>query len=600
MDIDIEDINRKYDETIQRKFETPSEDDICKLTPLVHDILETRPQNQNQLKFIKTKHGFTGKNSFIYQVFTQLPIAEDQTLNVIIRDILKIKKCKSHSGVLVITVFTSPYPEYIDKTTGQKKIQAFSCQWNCAYCPNEPGQPRSYLKGEPGVLRANKNQFDAVKQMHDRMHALYLIGHPVDKLEVIVLGGTWVSYPEEYREQFCRDLYYAANIFDCLLTNKSPLRLPLTLSEEKRINHTAASRVIGLTLETRPDTINEQEIKRLRMYGCTRVQLGIQHLDEYVLTKIKRHCPTTKLVNALKMLKDCGFKVDGHFMPNLPYSSPEKDYDMFMNKLLGTNFPVPQRKTKYLGTDLWEIYNISHPDFQVDQWKVYPCATVPWTEIEHWYRSGEYVPYSEDDLVDILLNMKAVVFPWIRLNRIVRDIPTDYIIASSDKPNLRQELTKILADEGKRCNCIRCREIKLEQWDGTYNTIVREYNASDGTEYFISAESTDLKKLYGFVRLRIPKMNCDTHVFPELQECALIRELHVYGQLQIVNAQTNHVQHKGIGKKLMSLAEKIAVYEKGAKKMAVIAGEGTKPYYQSIGYIETRDDGSYMLKCLRK
>jgi ELP3 family radical SAM enzyme/protein acetyltransferase len=239
---------------------------------------------------------------------------------------------------------------------------------------------------------------------------------------------------------------------------------------------------------------------------------------------------------------------------------------------------------------------VKFPEFQIDQWKVYPCEVVPWTDIETWYRNGSYKPYEECLLVDLLLEMKAIMFPWIRLNRIVRDIPTDYIIASSDKPNLRQELSMILQKEGKRCNCIRCREIKLDEWDGSYDLIVREYDASQGKEMFISAESKDQKKLYGFLRLRFPQCQYNS-TFPELDGCSLIRELHVYGQLQVISAGSNHVQHRGIGKQLLSVAETISTHG-GYKKCAVIAAEGTKNYYHSNGYAHAVGCGGYMVKKL--
>jgi histone acetyltransferase (RNA polymerase elongator complex component) len=594
MEIDIEDINKKYDETINKKFEVPSAEDVQKFSKLIDDLLTYSPANHEDLRQLKGKYGYSGKNSFLYQVYHQLPQLHCQENDMKIRNVLKIKKCKSHSGVLVITVFTSPYPEYTNKLTGEKVKQPFSCKWNCAYCPNEPGQPRSYLKGEPGVLRANKNEFDPIKQMHDRMSTLYLIGHPVDKLEVIVLGGTWTSYPEEYRKEFCRDIYYAANVFRPF--PDKDVRDPLSLDEEKYQNRTAQCKVIGLTLETRPDTITASELVNLRMYGCTRVQLGIQHIDDDVLDGIKRRCSTQTMISAVKLLKDSGFKVDGHFMPNLPFTTIEKDRDMLLNKLLGTQFPIPHRRHDYNGVSLWEKWLVKFPEFQIDQWKVYPCEVVPWTDIETWYRNGSYKPYEECLLVDLLLEMKAIMFPWIRLNRIVRDIPTDYIIASSDKPNLRQELSMILQKEGKRCNCIRCREIKLDEWDGSYDLIVREYDASQGKEMFISAESKDQKKLYGFLRLRFPQCQYNS-TFPELDGCSLIRELHVYGQLQVISAGSNHVQHRGIGKQLLSVAETISTHG-GYKKCAVIAAEGTKNYYHSNGYAHAVGCGGYMVKKL--
>ena len=208
------------------------------------------------------------------------------------RNILITKRNKSASGVLVITIFTSPYPKFTKN--GNIIRQEFSCKFNCFYCPNEPGMPRSYLKSEPGVLRGNRNNWDCVSQMHDRMNTLQKIGHYVDKLEVLVLGGTWTSYPLEYREEFVRDMYYAANTFNSLEKREKS-----SLDSEKRINVSSQTRVIGLTLETRPDTISKLELQRFRYYGCTRVQLGVQHINDDVLKKINRQCKHEKTVKAI-------------------------------------------------------------------------------------------------------------------------------------------------------------------------------------------------------------------------------------------------------------------------------------------------------------
>jgi ELP3 family radical SAM enzyme/protein acetyltransferase len=584
--IDIEDINRKFDASLAVEYVPPTEEEARQVKPMLDELVEDqRQRTMNDIQKMMVHHlGRATKYSFFMQAFYMLVDMGLMSMEhePVLQRVFRIKKCRSYSGVLVITIFTSAYPEYIDED-GNTCKQDFSCKWNCAYCPNEPNQPRSYLKGEPGVLRANRHNFDPCEQMWARMAALCQTGHPVDKLEVIVLGGTWASYPILYCEQFIRDTYYAANVF----WDKTK-RAKLSLEEEKRINHDAKCRVIGLTLETRPDTIDAEEIRRLRSYGCTRVQLGIQHTDNEILYRIRRQCTIEQVKQAIRMLKDCGFKVDGHWMPNLPFSTPQHDRKMLIDQLLGMKKHI-QRKRQ--NGEMWEHYEVSEPDLQLDQWKVYPCAIVPWTDIEKWYNEGLYKPYPEEELRDILMDMKSLVFPWIRLNRIIRDIPTCYIIASSDRPNMRQELTELLKHEGKMCQCIRCREVKNKQWDGSHTLVVRTYPASDGMEYFISAESGDTDMtLYGFLRLRI----CDSshHIFPELKNAALIRELHVYGQLNLVGNGASHVQHKGIGRRLVSRAEEIAHSHK-LSRTAIIAGEGTKRYYEKLGY---REQGTYMMK----
>lgn len=603
-EVDIEELDRKYDALIKRTFDSPTQELIekdPKYKIVVDTILsqDVDYTNFKNLKQLFRKHSLNVKNSFIFQVFLLLKEKQEYTIDdeAYLRSVLQIKPGKSHSGIISVTVFTSAYPEYIDPKTGEHKKQDFSCRWSCHYCPNEPNMPRSYLRGEPGVMRATRSNFDCITQMFDRMKALYLCGHECDKLEVLVLGGTWTSYPIPYREQFIRDIYYAANtFFDMFASNNNPVREKLSLTEEKAINKTARSKVIGLTLETRPDTITSKELKLLRYYGCTRVQLGIQHIDNDVLKKINRMCKTETAIKGIKLLKDAGYKIDGHFMPNLPGSTIEKDRRMMLDQLLG--IADCKRSEDIDNKIITEVYKLTNEHIQVDQWKVYPTTIVPYTEIEKWYKSGEYVPYDMNLLKELLFEMKVKVFPWIRLNRVVRDIPDDYSFLTTYRSNMRQDVIAELEKRGKFCYDIRSREIKTQ----TFNPdemfmVVREYNASDGREFFISYESSDNKLLYGFIRLRLTT-NQPIHIFPELEGCALIRELHVYGKLQPVGTKTNHVQHSGLGRRLLQKAEDIAKTN-NYSKISVIAGEGTRGYYEKFGYIDQKNtEGHFMIKDL--
>ena len=586
--IDLEALNNKFDDHIAKKYDKPTIEQLIIYKPMVDRLLKGEPYIKLRKEF-----GFSHKQSFLYLVFLSYEDEYTKENHDKIRTILSIKKGKSHSGIISITIFTSAHPEYVD-SDGNIVVQSFSCKYNCHFCPNEPGQPRSYLKGEPGVLRGNREEFDPVRQMYIRMEALYLTGHDIDKLEVLVLGGTWSSYPVEYREQFIRDMYYAANTFKEHIKNVikntiCEIRPRLSMIEEKILNRTATTRVIGLTLETRPDEINKDELILFRSYGCTRVQLGVQHLDDNILHIINRKCPTTKTIKAIELLKNCCYKIDLHFMPNLPGSTPKKDEEMF-DKLLGI------KSKKYIDYN-WEEYELSNPEFQADQWKIYPTTITPFTEIKKWYENGTYVPYSNGELFDVLYKVKILAYPWIRFNRIWRDIPDDYVYTNDYHSNFRQ----LLQDEVKKnnlvCNCIRCREVKL----GIYNpkesiTVVRKYNASNGIEYFISRESTDKKVLYGFIRLRLTKNN--QNVFSELHDSALIRELHVYSQLQPVGKKFNiSNQHMGIGKMLLDKAEEISI-NNGYKKISVISGEGVRNYYQKFGYNDDPGLGNFMIKQL--
>jgi ELP3 family radical SAM enzyme/protein acetyltransferase len=497
---------------------------------------------------------------------------------------VKAKKSRSNSGITQITVLSSPYPN------GQK----FSCEYDCYYCPKEPAhegngfveQPRSYLYNEPAVRRANSNGFDAANQMWDRMSALMLCGLKIDKLEVMVLGGTWGSYPEDYRTEFIRDLYYAANTFFDDMDNK---RERLSLEEEITLNMTLIVRIIGLTLETRPDYITARELELFRKYNCTRVQIGVQHTDKRILSKINRGCYLEDTKRAIKNLMDIGLKVDVHLMFDLPYAEYEDDIKMI--------------NTMY-----------RDPDLQFDQVKFYPFQSVDWTKTKEWEDKGMNLHYTPQELFEILIYAQQHIKPWIRINRVIRDIPTNYILDGNDVPNLRQELDKEMQHRGIQCQCIRCREVKnnkeaLEQIDNA-KLFVRTYKASGGTEYFISIESQDNRWIYGFCRLRLSndmgkvqdiaptihrnKQDApnEVNLFPKLNDCAMIRELHVYGSMDPVNNHNNMVQHRGFGKKLIKKAEQIA-WRAGYSKISVISGVGVRQYYAKRGY-ELED--SYMVK----
>ncbi|AAZ13341.1 Elongator-like Protein 3a [Trypanosoma equiperdum] len=544
---------------------------------------------EQQLRQLMKKYSVVIKKSLLLAAYRKW-LAEDQrrTGNAVLERYLISKAPRSQSGVLVVTVFTSAYPE------GQK----FSCKWNCYYCPNEPGQPRSYLLNEPGVRRANRLEFDPYRQFQDRVRSLVAIGHPADKVELLVLGGTWESYPLSYRETFIRDLFYAANtLYDDDASNSDSTvteerkrgatagesgrpRPPLDLLQEQLLNETAACKIIGVTLETRPDTVNEEMLRQLRRFGCTRVQLGVQHTDDAVLLAVNRQSTRDEAVHAIKLLKDSCFKVDIHLMPDLPGSTPENDKKMFSDVLYS-------------------------PELQADQWKIYPCQTTPFSVIEEWYKEGKYQPYGLTNLIDVILFAKRRVQPWVRLNRVVRDIPHDYILGGVDVSNLRQLLAVRLAEEGSRCQCIRCREVKGDAAAAAKLReavlVERRYSASEGEEVFVSCESADGLTLFGFLRIRIHIENWETP-FEELKSCALIRELHVYGSLVPAHTEADNAkaQHRGVGTKLLQRAESIARKE-GYHRIAVISGVGVRNYYRCKGYalFTGPESGDFLIKELQ-
>jgi ELP3 family radical SAM enzyme/protein acetyltransferase len=565
---DIEDINRTHHPD---KYSKKQWDIIINEFIENKHLLTDKKELDNFKKRIQYKHKIVITNSNLIKVYNYLKLDDN-----ILKGVITRKKSKSNSGVLVVTVLTSAHPWYYDEE-GEKKIAKFSCKHDCAYCPNEPGhegnnfvpQPRSYLFSEPAVLRANDNDFDAIKQMNSRISTLVDIGHVADKLEIIVLGGTWSEYPRHYQDRFITELYYSANVyFD---KEKRDMK---TLEEEININETAKVHIIGLTLETRPDTITLDEIKNFRRYNCTRIQLGVQHTSNAVLKRINRGHDIECVYEAIKLLKNNCYKVDIHIMPNLPGSSYEIDSKM-MNEVL-----YDER-------------------IQVDQYKIYPTAIVPWTKIKKWFESGEYVPYPDTDLYTLIKNFKMKVQKYKRLNRIIRDIPSHYISGGySDKcVNMRQLFQNDIKKNGWKCKCIRCREIGGNSADvNDIEMNIETYPSSGGTEYHISFDTNcNNNYLIGFIRLRINRDQ--ENVLPILKDAALIRELHVYSNLNNVgNHIENSMQHKGYGRKLIEKAEEISLNE-GFKKIAIISGTGVRNYYKKFGY-ELID--TYMIKNLEK
>jgi ELP3 family radical SAM enzyme/protein acetyltransferase len=625
---------QKYNniEEILTRNQVISPDMLDGLTEMVYSLIENTPVTDKvliqQLQPLRMEFKISPKKSQILQVYRSLLNQNKIERNQLLEELLITKCGKSQSGIISITVLTSPFP-----SNEKGEIQKFSCKWDCFYCPNQPGQPRSYLRNEPAVLRANYNHFDAVMQFTDRCVSLRQNGHPIDKVELLVLGGTWTSYPLKYREDFCRDLYFAANTFHDICDGSiENMRDRKNLQEEKLINETALCKIIGLTLETRPDTINQNEMRLLRSYGCTRVQLGVQHTDDIILKKINRGHGLSETINAIKLLKNACFKIDVHLMPNLPFSSPVKDSSMFESML-------------------------NNEDLQVDQWKIYPCEITPWTKIKKWYDNGSYIPYSEENLIDLLCEVKSNVHPWIRLNRVVRDIPSHYIVGGIDSPSMREDVLATMRRKNLKCKCIRCREVgdlgghkqhelstkpttnkktsrmgrrilrtgdvdKINKWslrtrpnrEGvlarkqceilSLSAVMkhRTYVSSGGVEHFISFETKDEETLFGFLRLRLSN-EAGSNTFTSLKQCALIRELHVYGQLVPIKHSDatcikgiNTAQHRGFGKFLILDAERIA-RKAGFKKIAVIAGVGTRNYYRKLGFV-TEGDGDFLVKHL--
>ena len=557
--MDIEDIimkpSGKPDLTLEQK-------EILK-TELIKNTFES---TFHLIKYIQKTYKFSCSKIDLIDVYNHLGY-EDYNLK---KKLIK-KIQKSQSGIISITVLTSGTPEYTN-SKGERVKGTFSCLHNCSFCPNEKPsaennwtqQPKSYLYTEPAVLRANQNDFDPIKQMNSRISSLIRMGHQIDKIELLVLGGTWSEYPKEYQDEFITKLYFSVNVFyDEIKRNI------LSLEEEITANETARIHIIGLTLEMRSDSISIREIQRLRRFNCTRVQLGIQHTNNDVLRMNNRGETVEKTIKAIKLLKNNCYKIDGHLMLNLYGSSVEKD-EIMLNEIL------------------------TNPDLQLDQLKIYPCAVVPFTKIKELFDNGEYIPYPDEYLYEIIKSFKIRITKNFRINRIIRDISGHYIQGgySQQFASIRQKLEQDMRINNWKCNCIRCREIKDNIIDiNDIRLDIMEYDASEGKEYFISYETNDY--LIGFLRLRLNK-NFD-NVLPILNNTALIRELHVYSTLSNVGDNDSYsLQHKGYGKKLIQKAEEIAK-SFDYSKMAIIAGTGVRNYYRKSGY-ELID--TFMIKIL--
>lgn len=472
------------------------------------------------------------------------------------------KPIRNTSGVNPITLMYSPYPNG----------QSFTCRFKCKYCQTHPEFPKSYGPDAPASSRGINNDFDAIRQMKSNLNRLYENGHEVDKLEMNYEGGTFSEIPRDYILDFHRDTYFAANTF----FDKSE-RLPLSIEEEMKINETSRIRIIGMTIETRPDTINSDELKFFRQLGVTRVQIGVQHTNNKILKKSDRGHTYEDAVNATHLLKTNGFKVVHHYMTALPYATPEDDLIMI---------------TRVYSSTKGRPHEI----------KIYPYSVVDYSSFKSEYEEGKFTLYSDeepDKFKSIMTYALEKCPPDIRICRAVRDIPTTYILGGCKTPNLRQIITDGLEKQGRECNDIRSREIgrrdtyKLE--DAKY--FVRKLNNND---YFLSFESEDRRALFGFLRLRLNYWNfVNDIVFPELVRTAIIEELHVYSTagmlVRVGDKKEGASQHCGIGKKLIQKAEWIA-WKRGFEKIAVIAGEGVREYYKKSGFTYCKGDGRFMMK----
>ncbi|NCN03893.1 MAG: tRNA uridine(34) 5-carboxymethylaminomethyl modification radical SAM/GNAT enzyme Elp3 [Candidatus Pacebacteria bacterium] len=516
---------------------------------------------------------------------------------------IKMKPVRTISGVTPVTVLTKPFP----------------CPGKCIFCPSDIRMPKSYLSDEPGAQRAERNWFDPYLQVYNRLQALKNIGHKVDKVELIVLGGTWSYYPETYQIWFIKECFRALNEFgfkddrEEILQRYKQISSKLTLSDspeandkklggkqikgednrtynkvidenylepekelgldkvqsatwkqledQQFINETAGTRSVGLVIETRPDHISEKEVIRVRRLGCTKTQIGVQSLSDEVLKKNKRGHNVAATRKAFRLLRLAGFKIHAHMMANLYGSTPENDIADF----------------KALFTD---------PDFKPDELKLYPCSLIGSAELMQYYHKGLWKPYSYEELLHVISSSISLTPEYCRLTRVIRDIPSPDIVVGNKLTNFRQIAEDKLKKLGEISKDIRAREIRGEEF--TKEEIkfkMTDYQTSVSQEKFLQyiVHKNGQEKILGFLRLSLP---ITEQFIDELKESAMIREIHVYGAVVNIGERTKgEVQHLGLGTKLIKKAKQLSK-EAGYKKLNVISAIGTKEYYRKKGFTD--------------
>lgn len=456
---------------------------------------------------------------------------------------LRMKPTRTISGVAPVAVLTGPYP----------------CPADCIFCPDAKGVPRSYLPDEPAVQRAMRARFDPYKSTQARMETLASMGHPVDKIELLIIGATWSAYPKKYQEWYVRRCLDAMNGGD-------PAK---TLEEAQVRNETALHRNVGMVIETRPDYVDMAEVRRLRWLGMTKIQLGAQSTDDNILKLNRRDHTVEDTRRAVRLLRLAGFKLHLHWMPNLYGATPESDVRDYEN----------------LWTDV---------ALRPDELKVYPCMLIEGTELYRLWEKGEYRPYTDEELIETLAQAKRFTPPYCRINRVIRDIPAQYIAAGSTQSNLRVVVQQEMKRRGWECNCIRCREVRNDKIQlDTLRIEDYVYETDATTEHFLQYV-TPGGKLAGFLRLSLPHADVPREeILPELHGSAMVRELHIYGPaIELGTNDAGKVQHSGLGRRLSEHATQIA-RNAGFKRLAVISALGTREYYRKLGF---ELDELYMLK----
>ena len=473
--------------------------------------------------------GYLAKHVLV-AAYRQLTETGEWTPDPGVLERIRMKPVRTLSGVTTVTVLTKPYP----------------CPGKCIFCPTDVRMPKSYMPDEPGARRGLEHDFDPYGQVASRLQSLEAVGHPIDKVELLILGGSWCAYRRDYHE------WYIQRCFDALNGVESA-----SLEQAQVLNETALSRNVGLVIETRPTDIKPSELVWLRRLGVTKVQMGAQSLDDRILGLNQRGHTVADTQRAVAMLRASGFKIVLHWMPNLLGASLDSDRVDFAR--------------------LWD-------DLCPDELKIYPTQLLANAELYEYWRRGEYSPYTTEELIGLIADLKPTIPRYCRVNRVVRDIPSVNVVEGNKRTSLRLDVQHELQRRGTRCQCIRCREVRQQSVEA--ETLYLEdmvYSTGGAEEHFLSFV-TPQDRLAGFLRLSLPGDGSPVTGLDDLNQAAIIREVHVFGQSLAVGAEQNGAaQHAGLGTELLQRAEAIAI-QKGFKRMAVISAVGTRLYYLERGF----------------
>ncbi len=500
------------------------------------DVKRGKPVMDSLRRHPASGGGYLGKYALVAaynQMVAQGELGEDVRL----LERIRLKPVRTLSGVTTVTALTKPYP----------------CPGKCIFCPTDVRMPKSYLLGEPGAMRGLEHEFDPYAQVRSRLEALEAVGHPTDKIELLILGGTWSAYRRDYQEWFVRRCFEALNV---------PLASPHFpgenggteggLSEAQALNETASHRNVGLVIETRPDEITPDELRWLRYLGVTKVQVGAQSFDDRILELNQRGHDVAATRRAVSLLRAAGFKIVLHWMSNLLGATPDSDRADFNR--------------------LWD-------GFCPDEIKIYPNQLLANAELYEYWQRGEFKPYTTEELIHLIADVKPTIPRYCRVNRVIRDIPSTHVVEGNRRTSLRQDVQRELQRRGRACQCVRCREVRGKPVrPATLRLDDLVYQADGAEEHFLSYVTPD-DRLAGFIRLSLPGPDAPSTGLEDLHDAALVREVHVYGQSLPVGAgQEGAAQHAGLGTQLLEAAEKIA-RENGFGRMAVISAVGARQYY---------------------